>query len=199
MTTESRVESMLARWDHDPQAARAALIEHSQGRLHELAHRMLRRDFPRVGRLEETDDVLQGAALRLLRALEAVRPDSAAGFFRLAATKIRQELLDLARRHFGPHGLGRRQQPLLAGADSADGSAPELAGGSSGAPEELARWTEMHARAARLPDEQRAVVDLMYYHGMTRQEAATALGLSESTIKRRWLAARVVLGSCLTD
>ena len=35
------------------------------------------RDYPRVGRWEQTDDVLQNALLRLWRALEDVRPATA--------------------------------------------------------------------------------------------------------------------------
>ena len=60
---------------------------------------MLRQDFPRLKNWEETDDVLQNAALRLDRALGVVPVASAAEFFRLAATVIRRELLDLARHY----------------------------------------------------------------------------------------------------
>ena len=41
-----------------------------------------------------------------IRALGEVRPPTAADFFRLAAVQIRRELLDLARRYSGAHGLG---------------------------------------------------------------------------------------------
>ena len=55
---------------------------------------------------EQTDDVLQNAVVRLLRALEEVRPPSVRAFFGLAATQMRRELLDLARRYQGRGGPG---------------------------------------------------------------------------------------------
>src|SRR5262249_56346137 len=76
------------------------------------ARRMLRR-FPAVHRWEQTDDVLQNAQLRLLRALQAVTPDSTRAFFGLAAEQIRRELLDLARRYArGPKGSPGNPQTL---------------------------------------------------------------------------------------
>jgi RNA polymerase sigma-70 factor (ECF subfamily) len=77
------------------------------GRLERLARKMLRR-FPGVHRWAETGDVLQNALLRLLRALQEVRPESVRGFFGLVAEQMRRELLDLARHFCGPQGLGAR-------------------------------------------------------------------------------------------
>ena len=74
-------------------------------RLEGLARRMLR-GHPAVRRWADTDDVLQNALLRLLRALRTVRPDSMRSFYGLAAEQIRRELLDLARHFYGPQGVG---------------------------------------------------------------------------------------------
>ena len=62
--------------------------------------------FPNVRRWADTDDVLQNAQLRLLHALETVRPDSTRRFFGLAAKQIRWELIDLARHFYGAEGIG---------------------------------------------------------------------------------------------
>ena len=67
--------------------ARDELIRGFQGRLELLARKMVGRD-PRVARWVDAEDVLQNALLRLLRALEAVRPDSTRAFFGLAAEQI---------------------------------------------------------------------------------------------------------------
>src|SRR5437773_9471268 len=80
------------------------LLRAAGGRLERLARKMLR-GFPNVGRWAEAGDVLQGASLRLLRALETVRPESVRAFLGLAAAHVRWELLDLARRFGGPHGI----------------------------------------------------------------------------------------------
>jgi hypothetical protein len=79
------------------------LVSLAYERLRLLAHTLLA-GYDSVARWEETDDVLQNSALRLCRALESVRPASAAEFFGLAALQIRRELVDLARHHNGPEG-----------------------------------------------------------------------------------------------
>ena len=64
--------------------ARDELLAHASHRLTRLTRKMLR-DFPRVHRWEQTDDVFQNAAVRLCRALGEVQPATVADFFRLAA------------------------------------------------------------------------------------------------------------------
>ena len=44
-----------------------------------------------------------------------------------------------------------------------------------------------------LPAEEREVLDLVWYGGLTQIEAAALLGISEPTVKRRWRAARLRL------
>src|SRR5438874_5131516 len=105
MADESRqtgpIQACLDRMRAGDPAARDELFRHACGRLERLTRRMLR-DFPGVRRWEQTDDVLQGALVRLLRALEAVRPASARAFLGLSAEQVRRELLDLARHFYGP-------------------------------------------------------------------------------------------------
>ena len=42
----------------------------------------------------------------------------------------------------------------------------------------------------RLPEGERDVFDLVWYHWMTQTEASLVLGLSEAKLKRLWVAAR---------
>jgi RNA polymerase sigma-70 factor (ECF subfamily) len=92
-------------------AARDALIRHACERLRRLTGQILRESSPGVGGFEETDDMLQNAQLRLLQTLQALPPDSVAGFFTLATRAIRRELLDLKRHYFGPQRPGKHQAP----------------------------------------------------------------------------------------
>jgi DNA-directed RNA polymerase specialized sigma24 family protein len=48
-----------------------------------------------------------------------------------------------------------------------------------------------------LPEEEREAFDLCWYQGLTQAEAALLLSVSETTMKRRWLAARARLGAFL--
>ena len=42
--------------------------------------------------------------------------------------------------------------------------------------------------------EERELVDLLFIHSLTQDEAALVLGISTRTLKRRWLLARMKLG-----
>ena len=90
-------------------SAMGELLVHFETRLIRLTRKMLR-TFPAVRRWEQSDDVFQGAAMRLRRALKGLTPGSTREFFQLAALQVRRELLDLAAvyRHRGsPSRLGQ--------------------------------------------------------------------------------------------
>jgi DNA-directed RNA polymerase specialized sigma24 family protein len=101
MPDSSLHTTQLRRWAARIRAGDRAACEEmlraAQSRLERLARKMMRR-FPGVARWEESGDLLQNALLRLLRALEHVKPTSVRSFFGLAAERMRRELLDLARR-----------------------------------------------------------------------------------------------------
>src|SRR5207302_3839847 len=60
-------------------------------------------------------------------------------------------------------------------------------------PYQLALWTEFHRQAEALPDEEKVVFDLIWYHGMQQEEVAQVLGVSVRTVKTRWREARLLL------
>jgi RNA polymerase sigma-70 factor (ECF subfamily) len=167
-------------------AAWDELFRHLGGRLEWLARKMLRA-FPAVRRWEQTGDVLQNASLRLLRALQEVRPASTQEFFGLAAAQIRRELLDLKRHYYGPEGMGRHHHTSRGGGGPAApahepvDAAPDCA--------ELEEWCAFHRQIDGLPAEERQVVDLHFYQGLTKAEVAELLGVDVRTVQRRWNAA----------
>lgn len=85
-----------------------ALIDRSCERLRKLTRKMLK-SCPGVKPWEDTDDVLQGAAIRLHRSLEAVKPATVQAFFGLAAVQIRRQLIDLFRHYHGPEGEAKNR------------------------------------------------------------------------------------------
>jgi len=169
-------------------AASDALLDHACERLLKLTRKMLN-GYPNLRRWEQTDDVCQNAMLRLHRALEQVEVESVRHFFNLAAVQIRRELLDLAKHHFGPQGGGANHHT--------DGQPADDEGGSIHStphePRNLEQWSEFHAEVENLPNEEREAFDLLWYDGLTQEEAAQALGISLRTLKRRWQAARLRL------
>jgi DNA-directed RNA polymerase specialized sigma24 family protein len=57
----------------------------------------------------------------------------------------------------------------------------------------LEKWTEFHKHVAALPGSDREVCELLWYFGLSQQEAADFLGISLRTIKRRWFQVRCLL------
>ncbi len=187
--TTTILQAHLGRLAAGDAKARDGLINHASANLGRLARRMLAQ-FPGVRRWEDSDDVRQNAALRLWKCLEELRPATVRDFYRLAALQIRRELLDLARHHGGPEGQGANHASVQADT----GAPPALdPGQSTHDPAKLAAWTEFHAHVEALPDEEREAFDLLYYQDLPQAEAASVLGVSEATLRRRWLAARLRL------
>lgn len=185
----SELDGLLQRLEQGDHVARNEVIEHACERLRRLTRRMLR-NYPGVRRWTETDDVLQGAMMRLHRSLSQVRPESTRLFFGLAATQIRRELIDLARHHFGPEGNGANHHT-----DGGEAVEKSLDGRSE--PNSLIEWTNFHCQVDNLPEEQRSVFDLLWYKGLTQPEAAEVLGISLATLKRRWQSARLLIHDAL--
>jgi RNA polymerase sigma-70 factor (ECF subfamily) len=179
----------------DP-AAREELLATACARLNRLVRKMFRADG-RLRQLEESDDIFQGAMVRLCRALSAVTPETPREFFRLAALQIRRELIDLARHHYGPAGAAARATPQP---PSTESGPPALDPADSTLdPGKLASWGELHEQIGRLPEEEREVFDLVWYQGLTHAQAAEVLNLSTKTIQRRWQAACLRLHDALGD
>lgn len=185
-----QLEDCLQRLREGDRAARDELLRHVQDRLRRLARKMLK-SFPAVRRWAETDDVLQNALIRLLRALDEVSIGSLREFFALSTEQIRRELLDLARHYYGPCGMGARHV-TDAGNGSDAGPVYDRAD-LSHEPAALAAWCEFHEQVQELPAQEREVISLLYYQGVTQAEAAAVLGVTVRTVQRRWQAALLKL------
>ncbi len=178
------------------ESAREELLERARRRLAFLARKMFKH-YPRLKRWEETDDVYQSALLRLCRALQQVTPATVRDFFRLAALQIRRELIDLTRHYFGRYGPAANH--VSPNRQQASGSQPppyEQAD-SSQDPSRLALLAEFHNQVDALPASEREMVDMLYYQGLTRAEAASLLGINERTLRRHWQSVRLKLYNVL--
>jgi RNA polymerase sigma factor (sigma-70 family) len=186
----------VARMQAGDDAARDELLRGFQGRLELLARKLVGRDR-RVARWVDAEDVLQNALLRLLRALETVKPDSTRAFFGLAAEQMRRELLDLARHYYGPEGEGANHDSVSPRTDDSrpglDPPAPDAADN------DLERWTRFHAEVERLPVHEREVVGLVFYHGWTQAQVADLFQKDVRTIRRWWESALVRLHRAMKD
>jgi RNA polymerase sigma-70 factor (ECF subfamily) len=169
-------------------SSKDALLAYAGERLLTLTRAMFR-GFPSLHRWEQTDDVFQNSMIRFHRALMEVKVESVRHFFNLAATQVRRELLDMAKKHFGPEGIGANHHTDGIPADENGGALHDKAS----EPEDLTAWTQFHAEVEKLPPEELEVFNLLYYEGLTQEDAARVLGISFRTLKRRWPAAKVRL------
>lgn len=192
MVQTNEASDLLERLRAGDDSAREPLVALAQKRFVVLARVMLRR-YPHVGRWEQTDDLLQAALLRLHRSLAAIRPEGVAHFDNLVAAQIRRELIDLARRDFGPEGKGAHHHT-----DGVDpGSRLARIGAGSNGPETLEGWAAFHEAVNRLPEPERQVMDRVWYRGMSHAQAAESLGVATKTVQRRWASARLLIRDTL--
>lgn len=194
-TETLRIESCLARFQADPDAGFDELAGLVYDRLRRLTARILNEQFPDLH--GQTDDAFHEGLLKLRTALrsEGVSPRTKRELYGLAALQIRRTLQNLIqqRRRKG------RVASLDQGEDSQGDPRPVDVGGQSLDPARLADWTEFQRSIEALNEELRAVVDLLFYHGLSQQEAADELQLPLTTVQWRWRSARIELSRAGTD
>jgi RNA polymerase sigma-70 factor (ECF subfamily) len=184
------LQGCLDRMRAGDRTAQDELFRRACGRLEGLTRKMLK-GFPGVHRWVQTDDVLQNALVRLLRALQEVQPATVREFFGLSAEQIRRELLDLARHYYGPQGQGANHATQSGHADPAHPHYEKA--DNSHEPCALAVWCEFHRQVSELPDDEREVVNLLFYQELTQAQAAALLNVTVRTVQRRWQSALLKL------
>ena len=186
------IQDLLDRLRRGDGEARRLLLERACERLRRLAGQMLHGSFPELARRHELDSVVHETWVRLLQALEKAEPPTVADFFRLAAHKFRQVLLDMAQ------GERRRAQREVLGLSGADSKGPASSGASTSYdPARLALWTEFHEKVATLGEQERAVFELHYYLELPQAEIARVLQLHPRKVSYLWIAATERLGEGL--
>lgn len=150
-------------------------------RLRAAAHQQLRR---RGGRQTLCTTVLVNEAwLKLAGADVDVRDRE--HYFALAALAMRRIVVDQARRAFAEKRGGHEIRVTLnEGMIQADGADAEVLALDAA----LDRLAELDPRLAQ-------VVEWRYFGGMSESEIATAMGLTERTVRRDWRKARAFLYS----
>lgn len=188
-----RLEECIQRLNEGDSQARGDLLNMTCDRLLRLTHR-IKDSYPGVGRWEQTEDVCQNASMKLYDALRDVELNDARHYFRLAAKKIRETLLDLARHYQGPLGSGANHASIPPRSPNESFAASPLdAGEMTNNPRQVAEWTEMHKMIEMLSDESKEMFDLLWYHEFSQEEAAKLIGLSVRQVKRRWRDAKIQL------
>jgi RNA polymerase sigma factor (TIGR02999 family) len=184
------LQGLIARLHQGDTEARLELIRCAYDRLRRLAAIILNESFPRLKKapaLLDTTDLVNETALKLHDALAEVQPATVQDFLRLAAQRMRWLLLDLARQ--ADRSEERQRTTAL----------PENAGPESSSNSLSATLTALYRQIEELPANEREVVDLLYFHGLSQSETAAILNVTERTVRRHWTAAKIKLFEGLKD
>ena len=189
------LQHLIDRFQPDNVAVRRELMERAMSRLRRLAAKMLGQSFSRLQAQHDLDSVVNETWMRLSQALEQTELHSVEEFFRLAAHKIRQVLLDMVTRQ---QRWNREQAVDFQGGDSSANNDPSQ---QTFNPDQLAVWTEFHERVTTLNDEQRRVFELHYYLEIPQVQIAEMLAVPPRQVSRLWIMAtdRLTEGLQLAD
>ncbi len=177
----SEVTRILSAIDEGDPAAAAALLPLVYQELRKLAAHELAQEKP--GQTLQATALVHEAYLRLVDGGQAQRWDSRGHFFAAAAEAMRRILIDSARRkQADKHGGGWQRHELLEAELAIDSADDQLLAVDTA----LARLAVHEPTIARL-------VELRFFAGLTLDDAAQCLGLSQRTAYRHWAYARAWL------
>ena len=154
--------------------------------LHRRAHSYLRRE--RLGHTLQTTALIHETYLKL-REQHNFEWESRAHFFAICATLMRRILVDYAKtKHRAKRGGGAVHVPvegLMLSASKTDGI-------------DLLALDDALTRLAKLDPQQARIVELRFFSGFSIEDTAAVLGISPSSVKREWRAAKAWLRHELT-
>ena len=170
---------LLVAWSNGDQSALAELTPLVYQELHRLAHHYMGGE--RTGHTLQTTALVNEAYLRLID-WKNVRWENRAHFFGVSAQLMRHILVDFARSR-SYHKRGSNVQPV-----ALDEAASVDAQGT-----DMVALDEALKSLAQLDERQSKVVELRFFGGLTNDEVAEVLKVSEATVRRDWSLARAWL------
>jgi RNA polymerase sigma factor (TIGR02999 family) len=182
MARMSDATHLLTRIQNGEPAAAGELLPLVYCELRQLAAAKMSREKP--GQTLQPTALVHEAWLRLVDADGQAGFENRAHFFAAAAEAMRRILIDRARRKLAArHGAGQEHLDV----DEIEIAAPVQSD------DELLAVHEALARFAAEDSEKAEFVKLRYFIGLTLEQAAEVMGISESTAKRWWTYARAWL------
>ena len=178
--TITPLTDLLIRWRSGDQEALQSLMPLVYDEMRRLAHGYLRRERP--GHTLQSTALVHEAFVRLTGNAPPQWEDRS-HFFGIAAHLMRQILVEYARsRNAGKRGGG----VLKLAIDSVEepSARPDL---------DVVALDDVLKDLARIDFQQSRVVELRFFSGLSIEDTAQVLGISESTVKRDWNTARVWL------
>jgi len=185
-TQDRPVTRLLVQWSGGNEAALGELTSLLYRELRSLAQRHLRRE--RANHTIQRTALVHEAFVRLINQ-QSVDWRSRAHFFALASTLMRRILVDHARARLSSKRGGGQPVESLEEIPEALDCVDE----DSDSDEDLTAIDAALTRLAAIDDRQVQIVQMRYFGGLTIEETAQALDISEATVKREWTLARAWL------
>ena len=173
------ITQILQRWRTSDEVA-SELLPMVYDELRRLASRRLRQE--RRGHTLQTTDLVHEAFLRMVNQREADWQDRQ-HFFAVAAQAMRRILVDHARRHQAEKRIGHQRLVSL-------DDAPDLAVEPN---LDILALDQALRRLETLDPRQAQVVELRAFAGLTLEDVAQILAISQSTVWREWKTAQLWL------
>lgn len=195
---DNRVTQLLVEWSGGNEAALGELMPLVYEELRRLAQQHLRRE--RSEHTLQRTALVNEAFLRLVNQRN-VQWQNRGHFLGLASQTMRRVLVDHARgQNAAKRGSGLRPVSLdqTAAAFSNDGDeAPQHVGDALAVADDpavdLTAIDEALTRFERFDPRQSRIVELRFFGGLTIEDIALVLGISDATVKREWALARAWL------
>lgn len=182
---QHEITQLLAEWSDGNQSALDELYPLVYEELHRLARRYMSRE--RKGHTLQTTALINEAYVRLVDQRN-VHWANRSHFFAISAQIMRRILIDHARRHaYAKRGGGAQQVSL-----------EEVAIVANEKSAEIIRLDEALTTLAKMDPRRCHVVELRYFGGLSNEEIAGVLKVSENTVTRDWNLARAWLHQQLT-
>jgi len=185
MSSDTDIADLLGALRAGDRSALDRLVPLVHQELYAAAHRQLLRARP--GDTLGTTALVNETYLKLADA-GSVSPRDRAHFFAVAATAMRQIIIDYARR---ARAKKRGGDGAAVSLDRAGVIAPQR-------PEAFVALDEALTQLAAIAERPARVVELRYFGGMSVEDTAAALGISPRTVKREWQKARAWLYDALS-
>jgi RNA polymerase sigma-70 factor, ECF subfamily len=174
---QDSITQLLLAWRNGEKAALDQLIPIVERELRRLASYYLRRQRPE--HTLQTSALVNEAYLRLID-YKDMNWQNRAHFFAMAAQAMRRVLVDHARNHsYLKRGGGMQKVQIEEAVLTAQPKARELIA----LDDALTDFEKIDPRKSR-------IVEMRYFAGMSVQETAGVLGISEVTVIREWNAAK---------
>lgn len=187
MTSPREITGLLIDWtDGDRGAAQEELFLLVEDELKRMAHRYMCRFNP--GNTLQTTAIINETYLRLIDQ-NRVRWQNRAHFFAIAANMMRRILLNYI----------RDRKRLKRGGGDIQVSLSEAMAVSVQKSNEILALEEALCRLAEIDERKSRIVELRYFGGLSVEETAEVLKVSEITVKRDWNMAKAWLAKEIRD